>query len=316
MRVLITGAAGFIGSHVTEQLLERGATVLGIDNFNRFYDPAIKRSNIAASLKNTRFTLETADITDAPAMAQIFAAFKPDRVVHLAAWAGVRPSIEQPALYQKVNIEGTTNLLECCRQSGVKHFVFASSSSVYGDRENVPFCETDNVDNPISPYAATKKAGELLCYTYHHLFDISTHCLRFFTVYGPRQRPEMAIAKFTRLLAAGRPITLFGDGTSSRDYTYIDDIVSGVIASTERCDGYRVYNLGESKTIELRQLVDVIAGALGVSPSIEWLPMQPGDVQRTFAEISRARSELDYAPQINIEEGVRRYVAWFRDQEA
>ncbi len=314
MRVLITGAAGFIGSHVTERLLDQGATVLGVDNFNTFYDPETKLGNLSTSLKNPDFTLEREDITDMSVMSRIFAEFAPDRVIHLAAWAGVRPSIEHPALYQKVNIEGTTNLLECCRQTGVKHFIFASSSSVYGDRENVPFCESDNVDHPISPYAATKKAGELLCYTYHHLFNISTHCLRFFTVYGPRQRPEMAIAKFTRLISEGRPITLFGDGTSSRDYTYIDDIVAGVLASTARCEGYRVYNLGESKTIDLKGLVAVIAKSLGITPKIEWLPMQPGDVQRTFADITRAQAELDYHPTVNIEVGIRRYVEWYRAQ--
>jgi UDP-glucuronate 4-epimerase len=235
-------------------------------------------------------------------------------VVHLAAWAGVRPSIERPALYQKVNVEGTLNLLERCRHDAVARFVFASSSSVYGERDDVPFRETDNVDFPVSPYAATKKAGELLCATYHHLFGLHVHCLRFFTVYGPRQRPEMAIHKFTGLIDAGQPITMFGDGSSSRDYTYVTDIAAGVAASVDRCQGYRVYNLGESKTITLEALIIQIGQALGKTPIVHELPNQPGDVMRTYADISRARAELGYAPEIDIVEGVARFVAWYRAQ--
>ena len=311
MRVLVTGAAGFIGSHTCDRLLAAGSAVLGLDNLNNFYDPARKTRNLASARGRPGFEFVHGDILDAALLDRVFTDFRPERVVHLAAWAGVRPSIEQPRLYQKVNVEGTTNLLEACRAHGVDRFVFASSSSVYGDRTAVPFRETDNVDHPISPYAATKKAGELLCYTWHHLFGLHAHCLRFFTVYGPRQRPEMAIHKFTRLMAAGEPLTLFGDGSTSRDYTYVDDIVDGVVASVERVEGYRVYNLGESKTTTLGELVGHLSDALGVEPRLEHLPIQPGDVTRTFADVSRARAELGYDPQVGIAEGVRRFVEWF-----
>ncbi len=313
MRVLVTGAAGFIGSSVTDRLLRDGHEILGLDNFNDFYDPAIKARNLAFAQAHPGFELVRGDILDAPLLASVFDRFRPERVVHLAAWAGVRPSIERPALYQKVNVEGTTNLLERCRLDGVERFVFASSSSVYGDREEVPFRETDRVDHPISPYAATKKAGELLCHTWHHLFGLNVDCLRFFTVYGPRQRPEMAIHKFTDAIAHGREVTLFGDGTSSRDYTYIDDIVDGVVASLETVEGYRVFNIGESKTVELGALVDLIGQAVGVAPRVVHLPTQPGDVTRTYADISRARARLGYDPKVGIEEGIRRFVDWYRE---
>jgi UDP-glucuronate 4-epimerase len=312
MRILVTGAAGFIGSHLVDRLLAAGHQVLGIDNFNDFYDPAIKARNIADASTRPGFELVRGDILDNDLLASVFARFRPERVVHLAAWAGVRPSIERPALYQKVNVEGTTNLLERCRQDGVDRFVFASSSSVYGERAGGPFREDDRVDEPISPYAATKRAGELLCYTYHHLFGIHAHCLRFFTVYGPRQRPEMAIHKFARLIDEGRAVPMYGDGSTSRDYTYVDDIIDGVIASTERVSGYRIYNLGESQTVELRYLIDVIARALGREAIIDRQPPQPGDVPRTNADVSRARAELGYQPHTSIEEGVGRFVEWFR----
>lgn len=314
MRILVTGAAGFIGSSVCDRLLADGHRVLGIDNFNAFYDPVIKARNIAAAEEHPDFECVRGDICDARTVATAFERFAPERIIHLAAWAGVRPSIQNPAIYQRTNIEGTLNLLEQCRTSGVDRFVFASSSSVYGARKTVPFREDDPVDNPISPYAATKKAGELLCYTWHHLHGLHTHCLRFFTVYGPRQRPEMAIHKFARLIDTGQTLTLFGDGTSSRDYTYIDDIVDGVVASVERVEGYRIYNLGESQTTTLVELVDHIGRALGRTPKVEFAPMQPGDVPRTFADVSRARAELDYAPSVKIAEGIERFAAWFRAQ--
>lgn len=314
MRVLVSGAAGFIGSHVCDHLLAAGHDVLGLDNFNAFYPPALKSRNIAAAEAHERFELVRGDILDADLLERVFGRYRPECVVHLAAWAGVRPSIERPALYQKVNVEGTLNLLERCRYDGVPRFVFASSSSVYGERDAVPFRETDNVDFPVSPYAATKKAGELLCATYHHLFGLHVHCLRFFTVYGPRQRPEMAIHKFTRLIDAGQPITMFGDGSSSRDYTYVTDIAEGVAASVSRCQGYRIYNLGESKTITLEALISQIGEALGETPIVHELPNQPGDVMRTYADISRARAELDYTPKVDIAEGVERFVAWYRAQ--
>lgn len=312
MRILVTGAAGFIGSSLVDRLLSMGHTVVGIDNFNDFYDPAIKAANIAEAERHPAFELVRGDILDRDLLADVFARFKPERVVHLAAWAGVRPSIERPSLYQQVNVEGTTNILERCREDGVNHLVFASSSSVYGDREQVPFRESDRVDFPISPYAATKKAGELLCYTYHHLFGLNVSCLRFFTVYGPRQRPEMAIHKFTRIIDEGEPVPMFGDGSSSRDYTFIDDIIDGVVASMERVSGYNIYNLGESKTITLRDLIKEIGAALGRTPVINQLPSQPGDVSRTFADVSKAKAELDYHPKVTVQEGLRRFVEWYR----
>ncbi len=315
MRVLLTGAAGFIGSHVCDRLLKDGHDVLGFDNFNAFYDPQIKDRNLASALEKPRFELVRGDITDAKLVNDTFGSFQPDRIVHLAAWAGVRPSIENPLVYQQVNLGGTMNLLEACRTHGVEYFVFASSSSVYGDRDQVPFGEDDHVGQPVSPYAATKRAGELLCYTWHHLFGLNTHCLRFFTVYGPRQRPEMAIHLFTDRIAKGETITLFGDGTTSRDYTFVDDIVDGVVASLERCEGYRIYNLGESKTTRLDELVTLISDALGLEAIVEHLPTQPGDVTRTFADVSRARTELGYAPQVSMREGIARFVSWYRDQD-
>ncbi len=313
MRILVTGAAGFIGSHVVDRLLRDGHQVLGLDNFNDFYDPAIKAGNLRDAHLNDGFELVRGDILDTELLETLFARFRPERLIHLAAWAGVRPSIETPEIYEAVNLQGTVNLLQRCREDGVRHIVFASSSSVYGDRQTIPFRETDDVSNPISPYAATKAAGELLAYTWHHLFDLNIHCLRFFTVYGPRQRPEMAIAKFTRAIDAGEKITVFGDGSSARDYTYIDDIVDGVVASVERVDGYRIYNLGNSTPTPLSLLVDTIAQGLGKEAKIERLPMQPGDVSLTYADITRAQAELNYTPTTPIEDGVVRYIKWFHN---
>lgn len=317
MRILITGAAGFIGSHLTERLLANGAEVLGLDSFDDFYDPAVKRDNLAAAIGHSAFRLVEGDIRDRDLL-RTAVPDPPDCIVHLAARPGVRPSIERPLLYQDVNVRGTHELLEYAREAGVRRFVFGSSSSVYGNSSSLPFSEEDPVGQPISPYAATKRQAELLCYTYHHLFRLGVVALRFFTVYGPRQRPDLAIHRFTRLLSEGRPIQQFGDGTSSRDYTYVDDIVQGVVASIGYLEGspdtFEIINLGESDTVELARLIDLVATELGVSPIVERLPAQPGDVERTFADISKARRLLDYRPGVAIEDGIARFVAWYRDR--
>lgn len=313
MRILVTGGAGFIGSHLCERLLNDGNTVYCWDNFNDYYDPNLKRKNLASALKNPRFFLFEQDILDLPALHNFFENHHPEVVVHLAARAGVRPSIQQPVLYEQVNVQGTIHLLELSRSFGVAKFIFASSSSVYGANTKVPFSESDNVDFPISPYAATKKAGELICYTYHKLYGLPVTCLRFFTVYGPRQRPDMAIHKFARMMWDGKKIPVFGDGKSRRDYTYYTDILQGILASIERCFGYHIYNLGESQTVELLSLIHLLEEALGRKAQIEFLPEQPGDVPVTFADISKARRELGYAPQVPIEEGIRLFADWFQD---
>ncbi len=314
MTTLLTGGAGFIGSHFAESLLEKGETVISIDNLNPFYDPAIKERNLCEiqSRGGKRFVDLRGDIRDRDFVAQAFATYRPDRVVHLAAMAGVRPSIADPITYQEVNLRGTMILMEAMKVHGVTQMIFASSSSVYGNNPKVPFSEDDNVDHPISPYAATKKAGELLCYTYHHLYDFTIVALRFFTVYGPRQRPEMAIHKFTRLIDEGSPISMFGDGTSKRDYTYISDIIDGMLRTLDIETGYHIYNLGESQTTSLIDLIHLIEKALGKKAVIRILPQQPGDVNITYADVSRARRELGYNPHTSMEEGIERFVAWYR----
>ena len=310
-KIVVTGAAGFIGSHLCEALLGRGDHVLGIDNFDSFYDPAIKRRNIAACAAHPGFSLAEGDIREAAFVDEALDQGA-DVVVHLAARAGVRPSIEQPALCQDVNVGGTSVMLEAARQRSVGRFIFASSSSVYGNNRKVPFAETDNVDFPISPYAATKKAGELLAHTYAHLHGMGVTCLRLFTVYGPRQRPDLAIHKFTRLIEAGQPIPVFGDGSTMRDYTYIDDIIDGITRATDKCGGYRIYNVGEAQPIKLADLIIALETALAKKAEIQRLPPQPGDVERTFADLTRAREELGYNPTTNLEEGLNRFVEWFR----
>ena len=317
MRVLLTGAAGFIGSHLAERLLADGHEVTGFDSFYSFlYDAATKERNVAALTGRPGFRLVRADLLDARLLRELCRG--KDLVVHLAALAGVRPSIADPPRYARTNVEGTLNLFEACRSAGVHRVVFASSSSVYGARDAaaVPFREADPCISPASPYAATKRAGELLASTYRDLFGIGITSLRFFTVYGPRQRPEMAIHKFTRALAAGQPVTLFGDGTTARDYTFIDDIIDGTAAACARVapGELAVYNLGGSRTTTLSRLVELIAGALGVTPRIDWQPEQPGDVPITFADVSRAARELGYAPKVPIEAGITRFVDWFRAQ--
>ena len=307
---LVTGAAGFIGSHLCEALLAAGWRVVGLDSFDSFYEPAVKRRNLTTCSENPLFNLIEGDIRDAAAVENAVRGV--DMVVHLAARAGVRPSIEQPLLYQDVNVHGTCVILEGMRKYGVRRMVFAGSSSVYGNNPKVPFSESDNVDNPISPYAATKKAGELMCHTYHHLFGMDITCLRFFTVYGARQRPDLAIHKFTRLIEEGKPIPVFGDGSMMRDHTYIGDIISGVMRAIEKCGGFHIYNLGESQPISLSDLIAAIETALGKKANIQRLPPQPGDVERTFADISRARGEIGYEPRTALAEGLTRFVEWFR----
>ncbi|MBN2357612.1 GDP-mannose 4,6-dehydratase [candidate division KSB1 bacterium] len=313
MHILLTGGAGFIGSHLCEKLLSQHHRVDCLDNFNEFYDPNIKRKNVAAFSSNKNYRLLEGDILDWSFVQDVFQSNTYDLVVHLAARAGVRPSIQQPLLYEKVNVQGTLHLLDLCRQYRVGKMVFASSSSVYGNNNKVPFSESDPVDYPISPYAATKKAGELACYTYHHLYGLDITCLRFFTVYGPRQRPDMAIHKFARLIYTHQPLPVFGDGSSRRDYTYIQDIIQGVMAAIETCKGYHIYNLGESKTVELRYLIELLEQTLDRKAVIQYLPEQPGDVAITYADISLARTELNYDPRTNIEDGVHLFAAWVKD---
>ena len=315
--ILVTGGAGFIGSHLVEKLLAENAWRVAVaDDFNDFYAPAMKRANVAPFADNENFKLYEADIFDAEALRHIFDENQFDAIVHLAARAGVRPSLEQPKLYAETNINGTLNLLESARNYGVKQFVFGSSSSVYGDNKKVPFAESDPIVSPISPYAATKAAGELLCHTYSHLYDVRTVCLRFFTVYGARQRPDLAIRKFSQLITDGAPIPVFGDGTTRRDYTYIDDIISGVRAAIDYEEtAHEIFNLGESQTVELRYLIELLEKNLNVRAIIDRRPMQSGDVAQTFADISKAQKLLNYQPQTKIEDGIKKFVEWFRPNQ-
>ncbi len=312
MKVLITGAAGFIGSHLCERLLDDGWMVVGVDNFDDFYDPQIKRRNIDGCLKSKNFQLVEADIRDSAAMDKTIGDGV-EIIVHLAARAGVRPSIAQPLLYADVNINGTMVLLEVAKKHKTGKFIFGSSSSVYGNNKKVPFSEDDNVDFPISPYAATKKAGELICHTYYDLYDIPITCLRFFTVYGPRQRPDLAIHKFARLIEQDKPIPVYGDGTMMRDFTYIDDIIDGTVAAMEKCSGFNIYNLGESRPIAVNDLVAEIEKALGKKAVKEYLPPQPGDVERTYADVTKAVRELGYNPSTTIQAGLAKFVTWLRE---
>jgi len=311
----VTGAAGFIGSHVSAALLARGDRVFGLDNFDPFYDRRIKERNLATLSARPSFSFLEGDIRDASALARWGEGIPADALIHLAAKAGVRPSVGDPVGYADVNIQGTIRMLEWARDRKIPKVLFASSSSVYGGNTKVPFSEDDFVDHPASPYAATKKAGELLCHTYCHLYGMNIAALRFFTVYGPRQRPEMAIHKFTRRILDGEGIDLYGDGSSRRDYTYIDDIVSGVLGAMDAPPGYRVYNLGESATISLSELVALLERACGKSAVRRHRPVQPGDVPVTYADIARARQEIGYDPRTPIELGVSRFVEWYRSSE-
>jgi UDP-glucuronate 4-epimerase len=315
MNVLVTGAAGFIGSHLCENLINHGHFVAGIDNFDDFYPIRFKNLNLENLKENKNFRFYNSDIRDKTALNNIFSSVNIDTVIHLAAKAGVRPSIESIAEYYEVNINGTINVLEAMKKFGITRMIFASSSSIYGNNEKVPFSETDSVDNPISPYASTKKSGELLCHVYHHLYNFDITCLRFFTVYGPRQRPDLAIHKFTKLIGEGKPIPFFGDGSTSRDYTYIEDIIEGIELALNRLSGYHIYNLGESKVITLKTLVDTIAQTLGTPAIINKLSLQEGDVNRTFADISKAKSELAYNPKYDFETGIQKFVEWFKNNE-
>lgn len=313
MNFLVTGGAGFIGSHVCEQLLQTGHSVWAFDDLNTFYDPQLKRANIRAIQSLARpFEFVHGDITDRAALDDLFGEVKFDQVIHLAARAGVRPSLAEPALYQRVNVEGTVNILEAARKAGVKKITIASSSSVYGVNAKVPFSESDPIFSAISPYAASKLACEALGHVYHHIYGLDVVMLRFFTVYGPRQRPDLAIHKFASLIHAGKPIPVFGDGSTARDYTYITDIVDGVIACTQKQFGFEIFNLGESQTVRLHELISLIEASLGKKAVLDRQPPQPGDVPITFADISKARAKLGYNPQVKIAAGIPRFVDWFR----
>jgi UDP-glucuronate 4-epimerase len=312
LSILVTGGAGFIGSTLCEKLVRLNQKVVCVDNFNNFYNPLIKKNNILNLTEDKNFILYEADICDREFLKKIFNENKIEIVIHLAAMAGVRPSIENPLLYEKVNIEGTINLLECLKEENIKKLIFASSSSVYGGNTKVPFSEKDNVDLPISPYASTKRAGELICYTYHHLYDISAFCLRFFTVYGPRQRPEMAIHKFTRKIFNGEEINIYGDGSSSRDYTYIDDIISGITASIDALKGYEIINLGNSHPATLSGLIKIIEKASGINAITKFEEMKPGDVFTTFADIGKASGLLSYDPATPLTDGIGRFISWYK----
>lgn len=314
---LITGGAGFIGSSLSERLIKEGNRVVAIDNFCDFYNPTIKENNVKELIKNFNFKLYRNDIRDRESVKKIFEENNIDIVMHLAAMAGVRPSIENPVLYQEVNCMGTQNILEEMKAHNVKNLVMASSSSVYGNCKEVPFKENMIVDFAISPYAATKKANEVMTHVYHKLFDMNVIMLRFFTVYGPKQRPDLAINKFTRLMLEDKEIPMFGDGTTSRDYTYIDDIVDGIIRSCNYVennnDVYEILNLGNSSPVSLKEMINTIGQAIGVEPKIKQLPMQPGDVDRTFADISKAKKLIGYNPKTSFKEGIERFIKWYKE---
>ncbi len=316
MNILVTGGVGFIGSHVCEHLLDAGHTVCALDDLNDFYDPAIKQNTLRElQARAQSFAFVHADITERDELDEVLASMSFDQIIHLAARAGVRPSLEQPALYQRVNVEGTTNLLEAARKRGIKKVTIASSSSVYGINSNIPFSEEDPIFRAISPYAASKLACEALGHTYHHVYGMDICMLRFFTVYGPRQRPDLAIHKFAKLLQANQPITVFGNGSSSRDYTYITDTVAGVIACTEQEFGYEIINLGESETVELNRLIELLETDFKIKADIIHQPEQPGDVPITYANIEKAQRLLGYHPKTKIEDGIPKFVEWFLKQK-
>ncbi|WP_272505440.1 NAD-dependent epimerase/dehydratase family protein [Salinibacter ruber] len=314
MHVLVTGGAGFIGGHLCRRLLDGGHHVTAIDNFDPFYPRAIKEEGIE-DFPTRSFTLIETDICDTDILLQALHGREIDAIVHLAAKAGVRPSIEAPSAYERTNVGGTQSMLEVAREFDIEPFIYGSSSSVYGNNDKVPFAEEDPVRHPISPYAATKRSGELLAHTFHHLYDMTVYCLRFFTVYGPRQRPDLAIHKFARQLLKDQPITMYGDGTSSRDYTYVTDIVDGIVSSLQRAKElndpeYEILNLGGSETTKLKDLISGIAEAMDITPKIKKLPEQPGDVKRTYADISKAQELLGYSPDVPIGRGLKKFTDW------
>jgi UDP-glucuronate 4-epimerase len=316
-KIFVTGGAGFIGSHLCESLIREGFSVICFDNFDSFYDPNIKIRNVERITKlfPHNFEVIPGDIRNPQHLRESFQKNHIDWVIHLAAMAGVRPSIKNPLIYQDVNIRGTIVLLEVCKEFGIKDFIFASSSSVYGESQRIPFSEKDLDLQPISPYGVTKRAGELICYSYHYLYGMNIACLRIFTAYGPRQRPEMAIHKFTRMIDRGEIIPIYGDGSSRRDYTYIDDLIDGILKTIYHHKGYEIYNLGESQTISLKELIYLIEEAFGKKAHIEMLEPQPGDVSITYADISKAEKMLGYRPRIKIEEGIKRFVEWYKKNE-
>lgn len=314
MRILVTGGAGFIGSHLCEQLLRRGHAVAVLDDLNDFYDPREKRKNLEEIGRVSAFRFCEGDICDEEAVSKAVDGFGPEAIIHLAARAGVRPSLQYPLLYERVNVRGTMVLLEAARRAGVRKFLLASSSSIYGIANQVPFLESDHENLPVSPYAATKIAAEKLCFTYSHLYGLRVVCLRLFTVYGPRQRPDLAIHKFTRMMSRGEAIPMFGDGSSGRDYTYVADTVRGIEAALNYDTAYDVFNLGNSSPVTLREMIGTIEAALGTKANIQQLPDQPGDVAITFADISKARRLLGYSPGTSFAEGVGRFVEWAKER--
>lgn len=311
--ILITGGAGFIGSHLAGNLLKLGNRVTVIDNMNDYYNPTLKKNNIIAYQDHVNYKFYNADITQLNTLKEIILKEAPTHIVHLAAWAGVRPSIQNPILYEKVNVLGTLNLLEISRELELQNFIFASSSSVYGTNSKIPFSEEDSISKPISPYAVTKRAGELHCYTYSHLYNIPISCLRFFTVYGPRQRPEMAIHKFARMIDRSQSLTMFGNGLTKRDYTYIDDIVEGILGVLVNPRPFEIYNIGNSSTVELKRLIGLIEDGLGKKANIEVLEEQPGDVPMTYSDISKLNQLAGFKPKVSIEEGIELFLRWYVD---
>jgi UDP-glucuronate 4-epimerase len=316
MNILVTGGAGFIGSHLSERLLRDGHSVTIVDDLNDFYSPDTKRANLAAVRRAGSVTFHEANICDEERMSAIGREGKLDAIIHLAARAGVRPSLEQPLLYEQTNVRGTIVLLEIARRFDIGKFVFASSSSIYGIANRVPFCESDSLNLPISPYAATKIAGEKICFTYSHLYNIRTVCLRFFTVYGPRQRPDLAIHKFAELIKHGKPIPAFGDGTRGRDYTFCRDIVNGIVAALHYDCDFDTFNLGNSHPVDLNTMIRTIEGVLGRKATIQRFADQPGDVPITYADISKAQRLLSYNPQTSFEQGIREFISWLSQETA